>query len=116
MSPAASSRCSLPSTAAVVALWRARPGAGTGLPPALVCAWEMPAEAHLDMQAALQPHVDNAISKTINLPADATFEACEGVFRAAWDKGLKGCTLYRRGAAEAVLAGHCAAMGCRLDG
>ena len=40
------------------------------MPPALVEAREIEPLAHLQMQAALQPFVDNAISKTINVPAD----------------------------------------------
>ncbi len=50
---------------------------------------------HLRMQAALQQHVDSAISKTINLPQDIRFEDFREVYRAAWKAGLKGCTTYR---------------------
>ena len=66
-----------------------------------------PAE-HLAMQAALQPHVDSAISKTINCPEDISFEAFKDVYLEAYALGLKGCTTYRpnagdgRGAAAAV--------------
>lgn len=47
------------------------------------------------MQAALQPHVDNAISKTTNVPADIPFNEFADIYRAAWATGLKGCTAFR---------------------
>jgi ribonucleoside-diphosphate reductase alpha chain len=47
------------------------------------------------MQAALQSYVDNSISKTITVPEDCSFEAFRGIYDAAYDMGLKGCTTYR---------------------
>ena len=47
------------------------------------------------MQAALQPYVDSAISKTINCPEDISFEAFKDVYLEAYALGLKGCTTYR---------------------
>jgi ribonucleoside-diphosphate reductase alpha chain len=47
------------------------------------------------MQAALQPYVDSAISKTINCPEDISFEAFKDVYLEAHTLGLKGCTTYR---------------------
>jgi ribonucleoside-diphosphate reductase alpha chain len=47
------------------------------------------------MQAALQPYVDSAISKTINCPEDISFEAFKDVYLEAHALGLKGCTTYR---------------------
>jgi ribonucleoside-diphosphate reductase alpha chain len=52
-----------------LAVWDALPGPRAPLPPAFVDAAELAPEAHLDMQIALQPFVDSAISKTIQLPA-----------------------------------------------
>lgn len=52
-------------------------------------------EAHLKMQAALQPFVDNAISKTINIPANYPYEGFKDVYERAYEKGLKGCTTFR---------------------
>ncbi len=52
-------------------------------------------EAHLAMQAAVQPYVDSAISKTINCPADISFEDFKDIYLQAYEKGLKGCTTYR---------------------
>lgn len=64
-------------------------------PDAFVSAQALPVQAHLDMQAALQPFVDNAVSKTINIPADYPFEAFKDVYRQAHRRGLKGCTTFR---------------------
>jgi ribonucleoside-diphosphate reductase alpha chain len=47
------------------------------------------------MQAALQPYVDSAISKTINCPEDISFESFRDIYLAAYESGLKGCTTYR---------------------
>ncbi len=55
----------------------------------------LPATTHLAMQAALQPFVDNSISKTINVPEDCPFEEFQKIYDIAYDNGLKGCTVYR---------------------
>jgi ribonucleoside-diphosphate reductase alpha chain len=65
------------------------------LTPAFVTAAELKPRDHLVMQAALQRHVDSSISKTVNCPADITFEAFKDVYLEAFDLGLKGCTAYR---------------------
>jgi ribonucleoside-diphosphate reductase alpha chain len=74
--------------------WRARHG---DVPPprTFVGAQQLAPAAHLDMQAALQPFVDNSISKTINVPADFPFQTFKDIYRHAFDHGLKGCTTYR---------------------
>ena len=74
-------------------LWQQRGGAG--IPPALIEAHRIDPLAHLQMQAALQPLVDNAISKTINVAADTPFERFEDLYRQAHALGLKGCTVFR---------------------
>ncbi|MDO9385326.1 MAG: adenosylcobalamin-dependent ribonucleoside-diphosphate reductase [Thiobacillus sp.] len=74
-------------------LWRQQGGNGT--PPALVEARQIDPLAHLQMQAALQPFVDNAISKTINVAADYPFERFEALYWQAHALGLKGCTVFR---------------------
>ena len=51
--------------------------------------------AHLQMQAAIQPYIDNAISKTINIPVDLDFLVYRSVFESAYAMGLKGCTTFR---------------------
>ena len=74
-------------------LWQQRGEAG--MPPALIEARQIDPLAHLHMQAALQPLVDNAISKTINVAADIPFERFEDLYRQAHALGLKGCTVFR---------------------
>jgi ribonucleoside-diphosphate reductase alpha chain len=59
---------------------------------------------HLRMQAAVQRHVDAAVSKTINLPATATVDDIRAIFVAAWRAKVKGITVYRYGSkADQVL-------------
>lgn len=67
----------------------------TALPPAFAAAAEVDPRAHLAMQAALQPYVDNAISKTINVPEELGFEAFCSLYEEAYALGLKGCTTFR---------------------
>ena len=55
----------------------------------------LPPEAHVAMQAEAQKWIDSAISKTINLPEDISFEAFKSVYLDAYDGGCKGCTTYR---------------------
>ena len=76
-------------------LWRSAKATATGVPDGFVTASELPVRAHLDMQAALQPFVDNSISKTINVPADCPFADFRQIYDLAYDKGLKGCTTFR---------------------
>ncbi|MFH0884189.1 MAG: adenosylcobalamin-dependent ribonucleoside-diphosphate reductase [Candidatus Micrarchaeota archaeon] len=56
---------------------------------------DMEPVAHVLMQAAFQKNVDLAVSKTINMPADATVEDVENVYILAWKHGCKGITIYR---------------------
>lgn len=88
-----------------LALWRRLRG-DTPLPDTFVTAATVSAEAQIDMQAALQPQVDNAISKTTNVPAGIPFTDFERIYRRAWEAGLKGCTVFRPNAVSgAVLTG-----------
>jgi ribonucleoside-diphosphate reductase alpha chain len=75
--------------------WRRTPGHTTGMPDAFVTAADLSLRAHLDMQSALQPFVDNAISKTINVPADCPFGEFRQIYDLAFHKGLRGCTTFR---------------------
>jgi ribonucleoside-diphosphate reductase alpha chain len=77
------------------ASWIEAGGDPERLPPAFVASGAIPPEDHLAMQAALQPWVDSAISKTINVPESFPFDAFRGVFESAHALGLKGCTVYR---------------------
>ncbi|MFN0218311.1 MAG: adenosylcobalamin-dependent ribonucleoside-diphosphate reductase [Hyphomicrobium sp.] len=70
-------------------------GPDTAAPAAFVTADQLTPDEHLAMQAALQPFVDSAISKTINCPEAMTFDAFRDVYREAYRRGLKGCTTYR---------------------
>jgi len=54
-------------------------------------------EAHLSMMAAVQPFISGAISKTINLPNDASIEDCGQAYYKAWKSGIKAVALYRDG-------------------
>ena len=77
------------------AQFRRQFGAAAPLPDTFVRADDLTPAEHLAMQAALQPYVDSAISKTINCPEDITFEAFKDVYLEAHALGLKGCTTYR---------------------
>jgi ribonucleoside-diphosphate reductase alpha chain len=65
-----------------------------------VTALEIPAERHLVIQAAFQKHVDNSVSKTINLPEEATAGDVARAYWRAWELDLKGITVYRYGSKE----------------
>ncbi len=78
-----------------VRLWRARHGVDAPLPEHFVTAQDLTPAEHVRMQAALQPYVDSAISKTVNVPEDIAFEAFQEVYRDAYRSGCKGCTTYR---------------------
>ncbi len=54
-------------------------------------------ESHILMLAAAQPFVSGAISKTINMPNDATIEDCQRAYEMSWKLGLKANALYRDG-------------------
>ena len=67
----------------------------TDLPEEFIDAADLFPETHIDMQAAVQPYIDNAISKTVNVPEDYSFEAFKSLYSYAYEKGLKGCTTFR---------------------
>ena len=53
--------------------------------------------SHIDMMAAAQPFISGAISKTINMPNDATIEDCSEAYIRSWRMGIKANALYRDG-------------------
>jgi len=65
------------------------------LPPAFVTALEMSAQDHIAMMAAVQPYIDTAISKTVNVPVDCRFEDFAQLYMQAWAAHLKGLATYR---------------------
>jgi ribonucleoside-diphosphate reductase alpha chain len=54
-------------------------------------------ESHIRMMAAAQPFISGAISKTINMPNDATIEDCKAAYMLSWKLALKANALYRDG-------------------
>ena len=54
-------------------------------------------EAHIEMMASVQPFISGAISKTINMPAEASVEDVQSAYLLSWKRGLKANALYRDG-------------------
>jgi ribonucleoside-diphosphate reductase alpha chain len=75
--------------------FRAIHGDDAPLPGYFVTAQDLTPAEHVRMQAAVQRHVDSAISKTVNVPEDISFEAFQAVYLDAYRSGCKGCTTYR---------------------
>jgi len=73
------------------------------LPRAFVTAHEIDPLKRVAMQAALQRHIDQAISSTVNLPRGADASTVERVYFEAWRAGLKGISVYVEGSREGVL-------------
>jgi ribonucleoside-diphosphate reductase alpha chain len=76
-------------------LYRHMGGDVNHLPPAFVHALEMSAVDHMLMIAAVQPYIDAAVSKTVNVPEDYPFDDFRNLYLEAWKAGLKGITTYR---------------------
>jgi ribonucleoside-diphosphate reductase alpha chain len=76
-------------------LYKRMGGDENALPKSFVSALEMSARDHMLMIGAVQPYVDAAISKTVNVPEDYPFEDFKVLYLEAWHAGLKGITTYR---------------------
>jgi ribonucleoside-diphosphate reductase alpha chain len=86
------------------AAWRALQR-NEAAPAAFLTADGVSPMAQLEMQAALQPFVDGAISKTVALREDFPPAAVDALLLSAWRMGLKGCTLHRAGTRRSVIGG-----------
>lgn len=76
-------------------LYKHMGGDVNNLPEYFVNALSMSAEDHLEMLAAVQPFVDTAISKTVNIPVDYPFEDFKKLYMQAWKRRLKGLATFR---------------------
>ncbi len=62
-----------------------------------VTAMDITPDAHIAIQAAFQRNTDNAVSKTVNFPEEASRDDIRKAYLLAWHQGLKGITIYRYG-------------------
>ena len=76
-------------------LYRELGGDVDKLPEYFVSALEMSAASHIAMMEAVQPFIDTAISKTVNVPADCPYDDFKGLYLQAWRARLKGLATYR---------------------
>ena len=90
-------------------LYRDLGGDVGALPDYFISALAMPAEGHIAMMEAVQPFVDTAISKTVNIPADYPYDDFKDLYLQAWRARLKGLATYRPNAIlGSVLETHAA--------
>ncbi|HWS75536.1 MAG TPA: adenosylcobalamin-dependent ribonucleoside-diphosphate reductase, partial [Quisquiliibacterium sp.] len=76
-------------------LYRHMGGNPAALPVYFTAAMQISALDHMRMSAVVQPFVDSAISKTVNVPADYPVDAFKDLYLEAWRAGLKGLATYR---------------------
>ena len=73
------------------------------LPAFFITSHQIKPEMRVKMQAAIQKHIDTAISSTVNLPQDISEEEVAKIYQLAWKLGCKGITVYREGSREGIL-------------
>ena len=73
------------------------------LPDLFIESQDISWRARLSVQAEIQQHVDHAISSTINLPANTSEATVSNIYMTAWEKQLKGVTVYVDGSRSGVL-------------
>lgn len=76
-------------------MYRELGGDMSQLPNYFISALEMSASDHIAMMETVQPFVDTAISKTVNIPADYPYDDFKNLYLQAWRAGLKGLATYR---------------------
>lgn len=76
--------------------WKLIPNNTSLLPDYFVTANQLSPEKHLRMQATVQPFIDSAISKTINVPEHFSYHEFQSLYMTAFKSNLKGCTTYRQ--------------------
>ncbi len=76
-------------------LYRELGGDVDKLPDYFVSALEMSAASHIAMMESVQPFIDTAISKTVNVPVDCPYDDFKGLYLQAWRARLKGLATYR---------------------
>lgn len=74
-----------------------------GLPDTFVTAHKIKAESRVQMQGAIQRHVDSSISSTVNIPKETTVDEVKKIYVQAWKSGCKGITVYREGSRDGIL-------------
>lgn len=67
------------------------------LPDYFITAQDLNYKERIGMQSVWQEHIDASISSTVNVPNDFTIEQVEDLYMLAWQKGLKGVTIFRDG-------------------
>jgi ribonucleoside-diphosphate reductase alpha chain len=77
-----------------------------------VTAHEIDPKAQVRMQSTFQGHVDNAVSKTINLPESSTVEDVRNIYKLAHKLRCKGITVYREGTKPGQVYTAAGAVGC----
>ncbi|MDQ3059108.1 MAG: adenosylcobalamin-dependent ribonucleoside-diphosphate reductase [Pseudomonadota bacterium] len=88
-------------------LYRELGGDVDNLPEYFVSALQMPAASHIAMMEAVQPFIDTAISKTVNVPANYAYDDFKSLYSQAWRARLKGLATYRPNAIlGSVLEAH----------